>query len=108
MPHLQYAGYRWNLGEDDLAFPAFWVTLIRSVWLIFMIVILILSTEKIHNCHNGSAMYTYFSICFLIYFSTILLNFYWCFVIVHVFKQQSSPTDATVLGSTQQTPVTPP
>ncbi|ELU06110.1 hypothetical protein CAPTEDRAFT_162985 [Capitella teleta] len=89
MPGLRACGRRWDIGSDDLVFPALGELLTRTAWLIALAVVLALHKDNF-ECNLGYLLQMYYIAMLVILSLHMLLD-----VIIIAISTRGSITNAT-------------
>jgi len=72
MPHLKYAERYWRIASDELWLPGFCSLFGRSTWLIFLVIVVGISADKLAACPSGPYILLYLIISIVLLLITII------------------------------------
>ena len=72
MPHLKYHGRFWRLASDELFFPGIFAIIARVFWSIVMVIILIVSAQRLSRCPDGDGLLSYLFLSLFVFILSII------------------------------------
>lgn len=72
MPHLKYADRYWRVASDELWLPGFCSLFGRSTWLIFLVIVVGMSAERLAACPSGPYILLYLIVSIVLLLVTII------------------------------------